>query len=428
MKRDSELYQKYVETLKKELVPAMGCTEPIAISYAAARARDVLGCFPEKILVEASGNIIKNVKSVTVPNTDGMKGIEAAALTGAVAGKAEQKLEVISQVSQEQKERVRQLLDRDMVEVRVASSGLVFDLIVTVTAGQDRAVVRIVNEHTNIVYIEKNGEVLLERTVDCGGEGGGSRTEKDFMTVEDILDFARTCDLADVREVIGRQIRYNLAIAQEGLQNSWGACVGQTILACNDSSDVKIRVKAMAAAGSDARMSGCEMPVIINSGSGNQGITVSVPVIEYARTLGSSEEELYRALVLANLLSLHQKAGIGRLSAYCGAVSAGCAAGAGIAWLLHEDDSVIRHQVVNCLAITSGMICDGAKPSCAAKIAASLDSSLLALDMAKNGREFRGGEGIVKKGIENTIDCVGLLGREGMRETDREILKIMVER
>ncbi len=426
MKRDSELYRKYADTLRKELVPAMGCTEPIAISYAAAKARDVLGQFPGKILVEASGNIIKNVKSVTVPNTDGLKGIEAAALAGVVAGRAERRLEVISEVSAEQKEKIRQLLTRDMVEVGVASSGLVFDLVITLTAGHDRAVVRIANEHTNIVYIEKNGEILLEKTVDCGGEGG-SPTEKDFMTVEDILDFARTCELEDVREVIGRQIRYNLAIAEEGLRNDWGACVGQTILACNDSSDVKIRVKAMAAAGSDARMSGCEMPVIINSGSGNQGITVSVPVIEYARTLGSSEEELYRALVLANLLSLHQKAGIGRLSAYCGAVSAGCAAGAGIAWLMHESDDVIRHQVVNCLAITSGMICDGAKPSCAAKIAASLDSSLLALDMAKNGREFRGGEGIVKKGIENTIDCVGQLGREGMRETDREILKIMVE-
>lgn len=424
MERNSELYQAYVEIMKKELMPAMGCTEPISISYACAKARDVLGRMPEKTVIEASGNLIKNVKSVTVPNTDGLKGIEAAAAAGLVAGKSEKLLEVISRVSEEQKAEIRALLEKNMISVQIAQSDIVFDLIVTLTAGEDTVQVRIVNEHTNIVTIEKNGEKLLDKPLGCGDS---SSDEENVLTVAGILDFAKTCEIDDVREIIKRQIDYNTAISDEGIAHNWGSNVGKIILNTNDKNDVRVRARARAAAGSDARMSGCELPVVINSGSGNQGITVSVPIIEYAKELGSTEEELYRALILANLLGLHQKAGIGRLSAYCGAVSAGCAAGAGIAYLMHESDCVIEHTIVNCLAITSGIICDGAKPSCAAKIASSIDAAFLALEMAKQGQQFYGGEGIVKKGIENTITSVGRLGRDGMRETDKEILRIMVE-
>lgn len=402
----------------------MGCTEPIAISYAAATARKHLKQMPEQVVVEASGNLIKNVKSVVVPNTDGLKGIEAATATGIIAGNPHKLLEVISEVTDAQKQEIRSFLDQRMIEVKIADSELVFDLNITMWTKADRVTVRIVNEHTNIVYIEKNGEILFQKPFGCGEHNGDG---ENIMTVDSILDFAGTCDLKDVEDVLERQIDYNTKISEAGLTEKWGANIGKIILKSFDVNDVRIRAKAKAAAGADARMSGCELPVVINSGSGNQGITVSVPVIEYAMELGSTKEELYRALILANLLGLHQKEGIGRLSAYCGAVSAGCAAGAGIAYLMHENDVIIKHTVVNCLAITSGMICDGAKPSCAAKIASSIDAAFLALEMARNGQEFKGGEGIVKKGIENTIRSVSRLGKEGMRETDKEILRIMID-
>lgn len=424
MDRNGETYKKYVNILQSELLPAMGCTEPIAISYVAAKAKEVLGLVPEEVIIEASGNIIKNVKSVIVPNTGGLKGIEASAAAGIIAGDPDKLLEVISSVSEAQKEQIKAYLNEGRIQVKFNDSGIVFDLIVTVKAGDKYASVRIINEHTNVVYIERNGEVLLDKPLSCVDSEG---TKEFSMTTEEILDFAKSCNLEDVSEVIKRQIEYNAAIAEEGLRNDWGANVGSVILNYNDASDIRVRVKAKAAAGSDARMSGCELPVVINSGSGNQGITVTIPVLEYAKELNSSEEELYRALVLANLIGLHQKAGIGRLSAYCGAVSAGCAAGAGIAYLQREDDRTIMHMIVNCLAITSGIICDGAKPSCAAKIASSIDAAFLALDMAKENRQFRAGEGIVKKGIENTITSVAKLGKDGMRETDKEILKIMIE-
>lgn len=423
MDRNSQIYKGYLETLETELMPAMGCTEPIAISFAAAKARSVLGAMPDRVLVEASGNLIKNVKSVIVPNTDGLKGIEAASAAGIVAGNPEKMLEVISEVTAEQKEEIRDFLNNITTEVQFNDSGIIFDLIVTLFSKDQYAKVRIINEHTNIIYIEKNGEVLFEKAPDTA-ESGDSKSFK--MSVDGILEFAKTCDLNDVKDIIGRQIEYNTAISTEGIKNDWGANIGSLIIKTNDSKDVRVRAKAYAAAGSDARMSGCEMPVVINSGSGNQGITVSVPVIEHAKELGSSEEELYRALVLSNLLGLHQKAGIGRLSAYCGAVSAGCSAGAAIAFLQHESDDVIKHTIVNCLAITSGIVCDGAKPSCAAKIASSIDACYLALDMAKNNSEFKAGEGIVKKGIEDTISSVAKLGKDGMKETDKEILKIMI--
>ena len=425
MEKSDKLYARYVQILKEELLPAMGCTEPIAVAFAAAKAREILGTLPERTVVEASGNLIKNVKSVTVPNTDGMKGIEAAVAAGMIAGRAEKRLEVISKVSASEKRAIAAYVKEKEIKVRIAQSDLVFDLAVTVFSSSDTAKIRIVDEHTNIVLIEKNDEKIFEKRL--AGEYMEEETKKDILTVDRILDFAKTCDLEDVKSVLKRQIQYNSAIAEEGLKKPWGANIGRLIWEYNDHTDVRVRAKAKAAAGSDARMSGCEMPAVINAGSGNQGITVTLTVLEYAKELKSTKEELYRALILANLLGLHQKAGIGRLSAYCGAVSAGCAAGAGIAFLMHENDTVIKHVIVNCLAITSGIICDGAKPSCAAKIASSVDAALLALAMAQHKQQFRAGEGIVKKGVENTICSVGRLGKNGMRETDKEILRIMTE-
>lgn len=423
MERTSEIYAKYVSTLKKELLPAMGCTEPIAVAYVAAKARDVLGVMPETVLIQASGNIIKNVKSVVVPNTDDLKGLEAAAAAGVVAGDSTKLLEVISHVTADQKKEIAAYLNQKRISVEFLDSGIIFDLIIVVRAGADSARVRIVNEHTNIVLIEKNGEVISEKPVGCGYT---ETKADDQMSVDSILDFARTCDIEDVREVIARQIKYNSAIAEEGLKHDWGANIGKVILSGNEN-NLRARAKAKAAAGSDARMSGCELPVVINSGSGNQGITISVPIIEHARSLGASEEELYRALILANLLGLYQKAGIGRLSAYCGAVSAACASGAGISFLMGENNEFIKNEVINCLAITSGIVCDGAKPSCAAKIATSIDGAYLAIDMTRHHKRFFGGDGIVKDSIENTISSVTKLGRDGMKETDKEILRIMIE-
>jgi len=416
-------YHHFVQILREELVPAMGCTEPIAIAYGAAKAREVLGCLPEKILVEASGNIIKNVKSVVVPNTGGMKGIEAAAAAGVVAGEAGKILEVISQVSEAQKEEIRAYLDSHEVRVAPAPGDTIFDIIITLTAGEETVRLRIADYHTNIVLIEKNGEVLL-RSGAVVADSADGLTDRSCMSVEAIVDFADTCDVEDVREIVQRQIDYNYAIAQEGMKNNWGANIGK-VLREHYGDDIKIRARAMAAAGSDARMSGCEMPVIIVSGSGNQGITASVPVIEYAKELGVSQETMLRAVTLSDLLTIHMKTGIGRLSAYCGAVSAGCGAGAAIAWLQGGGFEEVAHTLVNALATISGMICDGAKPSCAAKIAAAVDAGLLGYNMYRSNQQFRGGEGIVSKGVENTIANIGRLGRLGMRETDREIIRIM---
>ena len=434
MEKNCPIYQAYVQILKEELIPAMGCTEPIAIAYAAARAREVLGREPDRVEIGVSNNIIKNVKSVIVPNTGGMKGIEAAAVAGIVAGQAEKKLEVISQVSDEQKQAMQTFLQATPVSVEaVDNDGIIFDIIVTLYADSQSAVVRITHYHTNIVYIRKNGEVLLDNTdqeapTGCEGENAGEQglTDRSLLTVADIFEFAGSCDLEDVREVLDTQIQYNTAISREGLRGDYGANIGSTMLKFYGD-DVRNRAVAKAAAGSDARMSGCELPVVINSGSGNQGITASVPVIEYAGEMGASQERLYRALVLSNLIAIHEKTGIGRLSAYCGAVSAGCAAGCGIAYLLGADCDAVSHTLVNALAIVSGIICDGAKPSCAAKIASSVEAGILGYHMYLNGQQFRSGDGIVTKGVEATIRNVGRLGREGMRETDKEIVRIMMD-
>lgn len=431
MEKTSKLYQAYVQILKEELIPAMGCTEPIAIAYAAAKAREVLGQTPDMVKIGVSNNIIKNVKSVIVPNTGGMKGIEAAAVAGIVAGQADKALEVISEVTSEQKQEMRVFLDTVPVTVEAVDNGIIFDILIALYHGTESAVVRITHYHTNIVYIKKNSTVLLDRTAEetaaCGGENPAENglTDKSLLTVADIFDFANTCDLEDVRPVLDIQIRYNTAISEEGLRGDYGANIGSTMLRFYGD-NVRNRAIAKAAAGSDARMSGCELPVVINSGSGNQGITVSIPVIEYARSLGMSEEILYRALVLSNLIAIHEKSGIGRLSAYCGAVSAGCAAGCGIAYLQGADCKAISHTLVNALAIVSGIICDGAKPSCAAKIASSVEAGILGYHMYLNGQQFRSGDGIITKGVEATIRNVGRLGREGMRETDKEIVKIMM--
>lgn len=419
---NAEIYNAYVAILHDELVPAMGCTEPIAIAYAAALARDTLGVTPERIEIQASGNLIKNVKSVVVPNTNGLKGIEAAAAAGVIAGDAGRALEVISRVSPDQKERIRDMASRNMCSVSLLESGRVLDLIITLRAGDLWARVRIADRHTNVVLVEKNGSVLLEKPAEAPGE---LSPEKRLLNIRDIVAFAQTVDLDDVRDVLLRQVQCNMAVCEEGMRRSYGGNVGKVLLReLGDS--VLVRCKAMAAAGSDARMGGCELPVIINSGSGNQGITVTVPVAEYARELGRDEDAMLRALVISNLTAIHQKAGIGCLSAYCGAISASAAAGAGIAYLLGGGVYEIEHTLVNCLAVSSGVVCDGAKASCAGKIAIGLDAALLGYLMIKNQQQFRGGDGILQKGAEETIRMVGRLGRDGMRETDREILHIMI--
>ena len=425
MKREDEKYQAYVQILKEELVPAMGCTEPIALAYAAAKAREVLGEIPDEVKVEASGSIIKYVKSVIVPNTNHLKGIPAAATAGIIAGKAEKELEVIAEVTEEQIEEMKEFLKTRKITVEHVDHGITFEIIVTVTKGDSYAMVRIANYHTNIVHIEKDHKVLLDIPVE--GENEEGLTDRSLLDVEDIWDFINTVEIDDIREVIGRQIEYNTAIADEGLRGDYGANIGRVLLETYGDADVKVRAKARAAAGSDARMNGCELPVIINAGSGNQGMTCSLPVLEYAKELNSGEEKTYRALALSNLVAIHQKTGIGRLSAYCGAVSAGAAAGAGIAYLCGGGYEEVIHTVVNALAIVSGMVCDGAKASCAAKIAESVDAGILGYNMYIRGQQFYAGDGIVTRGVEATIHNIGRLGKDGMRETNEEIIKMMIE-
>ena len=423
---NQELYQKYVEILKSELVPALGCTEPIAIAYAGAIARETLGCIPDRVEIEVSRNIIKNVKSVIVPHTGGLRGIEAAAAIGIIAGNAKRQLEVISSVTEQEIEETRKYLEETALHVDFSKSPLIFDIGITVFHGEEQAYVRIVDYHTNVVTIRHNDQTIL--SAEITGRTETSMADKSTLTIRDICEFAEIVKIEDVQAVLDRQISYNMAISTEGIQNSYGANIGRVLLHTYGEDDVKIRAKAMAAAGSDARMNGCELPVVINSGSGNQGITVSVPVITYAKELNVSEEDLYRALVVSNLSTLHIKEGIGRLSAYCGAVGAGCGAGAGIAWLHGGRYKEIAHTLVNSLAILSGTICDGAKASCAAKIAAAVDAGILGYFMYKDGQQFIDGDGIVKKDVENTIRCVGLLASEGMQETDKEIVHLMISK
>ena len=423
MNRQDERYRLYCKILADELRPAMGCTEPIAIAYAAAKARDVLGTLPTSLSVEVSGNIIKNVKSVVVPHTGGMRGIAAAAAAGVIAGRTDAELEVLSRAEEAGSGRIEAYLNDTPITVGRCDSGNIFDVCVTARAGKDSSFVRITGFHTNIVSVRRNGETLLEKEA---SSETSDPIDRSFMTIEGIVDFACSVDPEDVRKVLERQISFNMDIAEEGLKNDYGANIGKTLLHLGEN-DLNYKMRAYAAAASDARMNGCEKPVIINSGSGNQGITASVPVIVYARHSGSSHEELLRALCVSNLVTIHLKTGIGRLSAYCGAVSAGCGAGAGIAYLQGGRFDTIAHTVVNSLAVTSGIVCDGAKASCAAKIAAAIDAGLLGLNMYKEGNQFYGGDGIIKKGVENTIATIGRLARNGMEETDKEIIRLMME-
>ncbi|MBQ7390530.1 MAG: serine dehydratase subunit alpha family protein [Clostridia bacterium] len=410
----------YVQILKDELVPAMGCTEPIAIAYASAKARATLGTFPTSCDIAVSGNIIKNAKSVVVPHTGGLKGIEAAVVAGLVGGNAEARLEVLSSVTEEDIERMRKVKETLPITLRLSESEYPFDIIVTVTDGNDSASVRITNRHTNIVSITKNGESIFSGEVNEAIE-----VKKKELSIEEIVEFAENVDIDLVKPTLKRQIDFNMAIAEAGLTGNYGANIGRVYL---DSylPDISVRAKAYAAAGSDARMNGCELPVIINSGSGNQGMTASIPVVIYWRELELDEEKLYRALCISNLSTIHVKQGIGTLSAYCGAVAAGAGAGAGIAYLYGGGFKDVAHTLVNALAIDSGLICDGAKASCAAKIATAVENGILGFNLYRSGNQFFGGDGIVKKGVENTIESISRLAKDGMRDTDKAILDIML--
>lgn len=422
MKREDNIYQIYVQILKEELVTAMGCTEPIAISYAAAKARAVLGELPEKVVVKASGSIIKNVKSVVVPNTGGLRGIEAAAAAGIVCGNENKKLEVLSEIESEDIERIKGYLGQADIKVEYQETGRTFDLSVCVYKEHSQASVRITDYHTNIVQIEKNWEFIRDDLKDEKIE----KANRDVLSMENIWEFVRCADIEDVKETLDKQIECNMKIAREGIRGNYGANIGSILLKMEGDS-VQVHAKAMAAAGSDARMNGCGLPVVINSGSGNQGITCSVPVLVYGESLNCDIEKIYRALLLSNLTAIYIKAGIGTLSAYCGAVSAGAAAGAGIAYLHGGGYEEIKHTVVNALAIVSGIVCDGAKASCAAKIASSVEAGIVGYYMYLNEQEFCAGEGIVAEGIDRTIENIGILGKEGMKETNKKIIEMMIK-
>ncbi len=422
MNQNDLKYKAYISILNEELIPAMGCTEPIALALAAAKAREILGDMPDSILIQASGSIIKNVKSVIVPNTDYLKGIPAAVVAGIIAGNPDKNLEVISNTTPDQIQKINEFLQVANIKVQPLDSGITFDIIITLRKDEHYSKVRIANYHTNIVLIEKDGNVLLQSEVK--GESEEGLTNRSLLSMKDIWNFIHSVYINDIKEVLQRQIDYNTAISEAGLEGDYGANIGKVLLNTYGN-DLNIRAKAKAAAGSDARMNGCELPVIINSGSGNQGITCSVPVIEYAKDKNVGEDKLYRALALSNLVTIYLKTGIGRLSAYCGVVSAGAGAGAGIAYICTGDYDYVIHTIVNSLAIVSGIVCDGAKSSCAAKIASSVDAAILGFNMYKNGQQFYGGDGIVMKDIEATIQSIGRLGREGMRQTNDEIIHIM---
>lgn len=419
-----ELSAQYVALLRRELIPALGCTEPIAIAYAAARARRLLGCMPTSMTVHCSGNIIKNVKSVIVPTTNGLRGIDTSAILGALAGDPELGMEVLRNIKPEQVEHVRQLRDTGMCKILPLKSTANLHILLEVSGNGHSALVEIRDAHTNIIREERDGMVVTGTVSGCASPTGSEQGYCD-LSIENIYWFAKTVDLSEIEPILEKQLDYNMAIAQEGLRGEWGAQVGKTLLASGDS--LANRAAAYAAAGSDARMGGCVLPVIINSGSGNQGMTVSLPVIVFAQEKGLSREEILRALALSNLVALFQKSFIGKLSAYCGAVSAACGSAAGIAYLCGDSLEVIEDTVVNTIANVSGMVCDGAKSSCAAKIATAVQAGFLGHEMAIRGHAFRNGEGLVKSDADKTVEVFGRMAREGMRTTDEEILRLMVD-
>lgn len=420
-----ELYKKYIGILKEELVPAMGCTEPICIAYAAAKAREVLGVMPERIIARCSGNIIKNVKSVTIPNSGNLKGIEASATLGAVGGAASQVLEVLNTVTPEDIEKTHQLVNESFCTVELLESPVPLHIIVEAYNGDDVAKVEIKHSHSNITRITRNDEVLID-VLDGANKYLGVFADRSILNVADIKDFADHVDLEGVAPLLEKQIEFNISIAEEGLTGKYGLGIGKILLEAYGS-DIYTKVKAYTAAGSEARMSGCILPVVTNSGSGNQGMTSSIPIIVYATEKNLPKEKLYRALLFANLITIHQKTFIGRLSAFCGAVSAGCASGAAITYIEGGSLQQIKHTIVNTLANISGIVCDGAKPSCAAKIASSLDAAIMGHHLAMRDKAYEQDTGLVKKGVEQTIGCIGRLGKEGMKQTDIEILKMMLE-
>lgn len=423
MEKDSKIYKAYTDILKEELKAAMGCTEPISLAYAGSLVRKFLGLIPDRMNVQVSGSIIKNVKSVVIPNTGGLKGIKAAVAAGIIAGDAEKELEVISEVSESEKAEIKKYSENSEINVEHLKDSELFEIIIRVENKESYVKVHIVNTHTNVILIEKDGEILFSKKEEISGDK--YRDDRQLLNMEDIWEFIQTVDIEDIKPILKNQAECNFAIAREGMEHDYGANIGKILLRMYEE-DVKTKAKAMAAAGSDARMSGCELPVVINSGSGNQGITVSVPVIVYANELKCSEDKLYRALALSNLTAIHQKSFIGTLSAYCGAVSAGVGSGAGIAYLQGATLSEVEDTIINALAITSGIICDGAKASCAAKIAASVDAGIMGFNMSKEGQRFKGGDGIVTDDVESTIKNVGRLGKEGMKETNDEIISMMI--
>lgn len=424
---DENIYNSFLAILKKELVTALGCTEPIAVAYASAKARQVLGKMPEQCTVCCSGNIVKNVKGVTVPNSGGLKGIDAAAILGIVGGDPNRMLTVLETVTEQDIAQTNKMLAEGFCQCRLLENITGLHIIVKVSAGRDTAEVVIADYHSNIVRISKNGENLVSQQSDASPKEK-SDPDKSLLNVKDILAFAAAVKMEDVAELISRQVEYNSAISREGLNHPYGIQVGRSLMSDFDSNNVKLRAKAAAAAGSDARMSGCPLPVVINSGSGNQGITVTMPVVEYAEEYGASREQLFRALVVSNLVAIHQKKYIGSLSAYCGVVSAACGSGAGIAYLLGCSYEEICNTIINTIANIGGMVCDGAKPSCAAKIASAVEAAIMALHLSRKNLVFQPGEGLVKEDVEKTIASIGRMGREGMKSTDIEILNIMLEK
>lgn len=417
--------KNYIKILEEELIPVMGCTEPICIAYASAKAREILGTEPEKIIARCSGNIIKNVKSVTIPNSGNLVGIEAAAILGAVAGNPSRGLEVINEVSEENIKRTHQLVNvKDYCAVELLNSEVILHVILTVIKGDDVVSVEIKHSHGNISKITKNNNILFENS-DEDGKYLGVFSDRSILNVTDIKNFADTIDLEILKTLLEKQINFNMAIANEGLTGKYGLGIGKILLE-NYSDSVVTKVKAYAASGSEARMSGCTLPVVTNSGSGNQGMSCSIPIIVYGREKGFSEEQILRALVFSDLLTIHQKTFIGRLSAFCGAVSASCASGAAITYIEGGSLTQIKNTIINTLANISGIVCDGAKGSCASKIASSLDAAIMAHHLAMNERVYEDGCGLVKSDVEDTISTIGRLGKIGMRETDIEILNIMI--
>ncbi len=427
MSLPESIVQAYTDILREELLVAMGCTEPIAIAYAASILRKTLGDDPESIAANLSGNIIKNVKSVIVPATGGLHGIEAAIAAGIVAGCPEKELEVLTALKSEDHQRISDYLAGCAFTVKEMESEHTFDLELLGRTAGHVATVRIAKHHTNVVLVTLDGNDRTAEYFRSIQEEEQRQTDRSVLNVQDIVTFADETPLDALKPLLLRQAQMNMAIAEEGIANSYGACIGK-VLYGDGTASLRDRARAYAAAGSDARMSGCEMPVSIISGSGNQGITASVPVLVYARELGVDEDTMLRALIVSNLITIHQKTGIGCLSAYCGAISAGCGCAAGICYLYGGRYYEIAHTLVNAVAILSGTICDGAKPSCAAKIAMAVEAGIMGYEMMRSGYQFYGGDGIITKGVENTIRNIGRLAREGMSETDKEIIRIMLDK